>query len=131
MAFASQLKTSDKGKPLTEGWWRRFKKRNSSALKLAKPEALEQARAANTNEETINHWFDLLEGTIEKHKVVSGSQIWNVDEKGFTLDPLPRRVTTGRDNRHVYQQHRRAADHITTNICVNAAGQFLPPQKYV
>ena len=128
MAFASQLKTSDKGKPLTEGWWRRFKKRHSSALKLAKPEGQEQARAASTNEETINHQFDLLEGTITKHEVVSGYKIWNVDVKGFTLDPLPRRVIAGQDNQHVYQQHRRTADHITTNICVNAAGQFLPPQ---
>ena len=40
------------------------------------------------NSETVNHYFNLLESTLEDNGLIhSPSQIYNVDESGIPLDP--------------------------------------------
>ena len=64
---------------------------------------------------------------VETHSNdISATTMWNADEKGFIIDPLPQKVVT-KKNSTAQQQHRRSNDHVTTLICANAAGQVLPP----
>eukprot|EP00117_Sycon_ciliatum_P013910 scpid4122/ scgid6187/ Tigger transposable element-derived protein 1 len=110
LALAAEIVRRETGRPcqkLTTMWWRRFKKRNPTVT---------TKRLAG----------DLLEATIEKHSIAPG-QLWNVDEKGFNPDPIPKRVVTARASK-AQQQHKRSHDHITANICINACGNHLPPQ---
>ena len=111
---------------LTKSWWRGFKRpRRNPELTTRRPESLEVCRAMSANPANMNRWQELLS---RETAGLSASQVWNVDEKGFVLDSLPRRVVYAKQQRHVGQQDTRPHDHITTNVCMNAAGQFLPPQ---
>ena len=55
------------------------------------------------------------------------ASLWNVDEKGFNSDSLPRAVVVGRTG-FVRQQHTKSQDHVSANICINACGSNKPPQ---
>ena len=55
------------------------------------------------------------------------ASLWNVDEKGFNSDSLPRAVVAGRPGL-VRQQHMKSEEHMTANICINACGSNKPPQ---
>ncbi|XP_065188306.1 uncharacterized protein LOC135819081 [Sycon ciliatum] len=128
LALAAEIVRRETGRPcqkLTTMWRRRFKKRNPTVT-TKRPTSLEESRARNANPAAISAFFDLLEATIEKHSIALG-QLWNVDEKGFNPDPIPKRVVTARASR-AQQQHKRSHDHITANICINACGNHLPPQ---
>ena len=60
-------------------------------------------------------------------KKIGPEQIWNVDEKGFNPDPLPKRVVAGRKGTTV-QVYQKSHDHVIANICISTAGVHLPPQ---
>ena len=111
---------------LTRGWWRRFIRRHPS-LTMKTPAASEQSRAQQAGPHIFNEWFKLLEATMQELKITSGSQIWNADETGFKLDPLPRKVVCDKKQKNLPQQVHHTNDHITVHICVNAAGRALPP----
>ena len=111
---------------LTRGWWRRFIRRHPS-LTMKTPAALEQSRAQQAGPHIFNEWFKLLQTTMQELKITSGSQIWNADETGFKLDPLPRKVVCDKKQKNLSQQVQHTNDHITVHICVNAAGRALPP----
>lgn len=128
-ALAAEIVRRESGAPcpkLGRGWWRGFKRRLED-IAIRNPTSLEPARARHANAETFGRFYDLLQATVQEHKLTA-PQIWNVDEKGFTPDPLPRRVVASRQAARVHQQHSKSQDHITANVCVNAAGNHLPPQ---
>ena len=109
----------------TATWWRGFKNRHPD-ITTKRPKGLEQWRAKQGEPSVINDFFDLLEKAVED-KNITASTIWNVDEKPFVLDPVSRRVVANK-SAYPQQQYRRTHDHLTVNVCVNAAGQMLLPQ---
>ena len=128
-AIASELARRDTGNKDTKlghGWWRGFRRRNPD-LAVRSPRSLEEGRAKNTSPETLEQFYNLLEKTIADNGIEAAT-LWNVDEKGFSPDPKPRKVVASKTARTVNQQHRKSHDHITANICINAAGNHLPPQ---
>ena len=95
-------------------------------LSLATPRSLEQGRAKQGNNETIDDFFDKLEKICGDNDI-SATTMWNADEKGFIIDPLPQKVVTKKILPLNTEQHRRSNDQVTTLIRANAAGQVLPP----
>lgn len=106
-------------------WWQGFKRRHATAT-IKTPKGLEQNRARQGDPGIICDMFDKLDAMVKTHKITAHT-MWNVDEKPFILDPVPRRVVTTTSSKP-QQQHRRTNDHITVNICASAAGNVLPPQ---
>ena len=49
------------------------------------------------------------------------ASVWNVDEKAFNSDSLPRAVVAGRAGL-VRQQHTKSQDQVSANICINVSG---------
>ena len=109
----------------SQNWWRGFKRRHPEVTSKA-PKGLEHTRAKQGDPAILNDFFEKLASIVEEHGI-SASTIWNADEKPFNPDPLPRRVVAKKGSRPS-QQHKRSHDHITVIVCVNAAGQCLPPQ---
>lgn len=110
---------------LGKKWWRGFKRRHPD-ITTKQPRSLELARAKNANQQAIDGFYELLEKTC-RDKDIGPGQIWNVDEKGFTPDPLPKRVVASHTAKSV-QLHQKSHDHVTASICISAAGVYLPPQ---
>jgi len=120
------VRTTDREqKSLTKEWWRGFKRRHRN-LTLSSPRSLEQARAKQSSDEILADFQSKLTDTIKKNHITA-SHCWNVDEKGFVIDPIPRKVVAEKRTTAI-QQHRRSNDHVTVNVCCSAAGQYLPPQ---
>ena len=50
-----------KGNKISNGWWRRFLEMQKSLLSLRRGDATCHLRLSAINEETLNHYFDMLE----------------------------------------------------------------------
>ena len=112
---------------VTEGWWNSFIKRHPDVT-LRAPVPLSQARARATDEEVMDHYFDLLEATFQQYNLLGKpGQIFNLDESGFPLNPKPPKgvFDKGIKNPTAYCTGDKAQ--ITVLACVNAIGNSLPP----
>ena len=78
---------------VTHGWWERFCFRHPE-ISLRITSALSYARAKGQNEEALSNYFDVLEETLDEHKLHDKpALIFNVDETGLPLSPsLPKGV---------------------------------------
>ena len=76
------------------------------------------------NEDTLKHYFDLLEDTLKEHNLLdSPSQLYNVDESGIPLDPKALKVVTMKGTKKAQYQSPGRKGQITIVTCGNAAGQ--------
>lgn len=128
-----QYRDSDKAFPFSNvqksaswKWWRDFRQRYNLCLRT--PENLSNYRAANTNRETLDDFYDKLEDVYNKvGTALKPSQIWNCDETGVCYVMKSGRVVTRVGKKYVY--NRVIADKAETHTvlpCVNAAGEFGP-----
>ena len=68
---------------VTNGWW-------DSSLSLRNPEQLYHVGAVCTSPKALDHYFDILEETLDQNDLSSKPcQKYNYDETGMPLDPAP------------------------------------------
>ena len=114
---------------VSEGWWRRFRERQSDVL-LRQEDSTAHIRMDAMNQETIDHYFSLLHDTLVTHDLLGKpAQIYNIDETGISFNPrLPKIVSTKRkETKKVRYRSSGRKGQITVVACVSAAGKSIPP----
>ena len=112
---------------VTNGWWDSFRKRHPS-LSLRNPEQLSHVRATCTSPEVLDHYFDILEKTLDQNDLSSKPcQIYNCDEIGIPLDPAPPKVIARKGQKHTQSITTGNKTQITVLSCCSASGHVLPP----
>ncbi|XP_035228762.1 uncharacterized protein LOC118200883 [Stegodyphus dumicola] len=108
-------------------WFYAFLKQNPQLL-LWTPEGTSMARARGFNRENVNHFFNLLERIVDKHKFTAGT-IFNVDESGFTTGQKSlSKIIACKGKHQVGNLTSGEWGVITTMVCaVSAAGLYIPP----
>ena len=111
---------------LSRHWLRRFMARNKDLTKKT-PQQLSAHRAKCASRHTVYQWMQRLGEMYERHDILSGMQIWNVDETGLIDIPKLRKVichTKGKAQQIVGKEKGS----LTTclGMC-NAAGLKVPP----
>lgn len=107
-------------------WLYGFLKRHP-ILALRNPEKTSMARAKGFNRVALKMFFDLLESLYLKYQF-SPNDIYNVDETGIlTVPNKPSKVLALRGKKQVGSlASAERGVLVTTEICVNAAGNFVP-----
>ena len=119
-------KKTKQDKPLTLNWFYGFLGRWPD-LRVVKPRALEVSRAKAANPENIKQYFTELEKALKKYDLMDQPQlIYNMDEKGLTINHTPPRVVAGVE---VSPQEVTSGKGQTITLlgCGNAIGQAIPP----
>ncbi|XP_052088188.1 uncharacterized protein LOC127725302 [Mytilus californianus] len=113
-------------KPLTLTWFYGMLGRWPD-LKVVKPRALEVARAKAANKENITKYFNELEKALLKYDLMDKPHlIYNVDEKGVTINHNPSKVVSGVETSS-QEVTSGKGDTVTILGCGNAIGNALPP----
>ena len=120
---------SKKGKddtPLIMNWFYGFMGRWPD-LHTVKPRSLEVARAKAANEANVRKYFTELEKALDKYDLRDQPHlIYNVDEKGLTINHKPPNVVAGTET--VAQEVTSGKGETITLIgCGNAVGNAIPP----
>jgi len=124
--YAVQLGKRDPNKPLTLNWFRRFIKRWPE-LRVCKPRSLEVSRAKSTSAQVISSYFDGLQKVIKKYNLEDKPHlIFNVYEKGITLNHTPPQVVAGAE---FHPNYVTSGKSVATTIpgCGSAIGTTIPP----
>ena len=110
---------------VTNGWWDSFRKRHPS-LSLRNPEQLSHVRAVCTSPEALDHYFDILEETLDQNDLSSKPcQIYNCDETGMPLDPAPPKVIAQKGQKHTESITTGNKTQITVLSCCSVSGHVL------
>ena len=108
-------------------WWRGFRDGHKE-LSLRKVEAIDRGRAANTKEDIIQEYFDVLEDTMRKNNLLDKSHLlFNYDESALVLNKLAKRVLVPRKSKLCRPIATANTQHVSVLCCVSAAGSTLPP----
>lgn len=107
-------------------WFKNWLKRHPQMSKKM-PVKLSVARAMNSNQATLDAWFDLYERMLLDLKITRPEQIFNIDESG--VESIPKRqVVVGRKGKIASQTvSRDRGDRTTVLTFANAAGEHFPP----
>ncbi len=121
----------EKGVPrsarISDGWWRRFMQRHPQ-LSLRTGDATGYARMNAMNKENIVAYFDLLNSVLNDNNLkVHPEQIYNLDESGLPLNPLPPKVIAFRGQKNVRYHCSGSKAQITVLECCSGTGQVIPP----
>lgn len=110
-----------------EDWASSFLRRHTR-LSIRSPEATSAARARGFNRATVGEFFTLLEQIQNKHHF-GPTRIFNVDETGLTtVQGKPSRIMALRGKKQVGALTSAERGQLcTVEICMSAAGQFIPP----
>ena len=112
---------------ITRGWWDSFRARHPEVT-LRHAEPLSYARAAASNPEIINRYFDLLEDVIKVNGLSKRpGQIFNCDETGMPLSHTPPKVIAQVGQKHPYSITSGDKSQITVLACASASGYSIPP----
>ena len=86
------------------------------------------ARAAASNPDIINRYFDLLEDVIKVNGLSKHpGQIFNCDETGMPLSHTPPKVIAQVGQKHPYSITSGDKSQITILACASASGYSIPP----
>ena len=107
-------------------WFNGFMRRQDG-LALKSPKLLSVYRAKCANRDVINGWFDVYESVIEKHKIDSPINIWNVDECGCIDTPRPKKVVCPVRARPNQLCASEKGETSTAVVFISAAGYHLKP----
>ena len=111
--------------PLTLKWIEGFRKRWPE-IKVSKPRNLDHVRAKMTNETSVNSYFKNLQKTLVKYDLMDKPhRIFNVDEKGISLDHKPPHIVSCSDAPLAVTTGRSQT--ITILGCGSAGGIAIPP----
>lgn len=124
--FAVDLGIRPKDKPLTLKWFRGFLKRWPE-LKVQKPRSLEQSRAKCTSKAKVTEYMDNLKTVLEENNLTDKPHlIFNVDEKGITIDHKPPHVVSSSQTRPSAVTSGKGQT-VTIIGCGSASGMQIPP----
>ena len=111
----------------TKKWMRNIFRRHKE-LALRKPHPLDKSRASLTQEQ-INNYFSLLKSTLKTLNITYPSQIYNVDETGFSGHlGCAEKVIVKKGDRQAFKVEIALGEHITVNMAISASGATIPPQ---
>ena len=94
------------------------------------PHPLDKSRASLTQEQ-INNYFSLLESTLKTLNITDPSQIYNVDETGFSNHlECAEKVIVKKGARQAFKVEIALGEHLTVNMAISASGatSCIPPQ---
>jgi len=112
---------------VSHGWWDKFRQRHPE-LVMRYGEAIAYEHAAAVNKETIFHYFDLLESTLQSnHLLDRPSLVFNADESGMPLSTKPGKRVGIRGMKWVYNTTSGVKTQITVLCCASASGCAIPP----
>ena len=112
---------------VSAGWWSSFISRHPKVA-LRTPATLSLARAAASDRDILDNYFDELECTLEENGLLDKPcLIFNMDETGMPLDPKPLKIVTQKGHKNPSQVSNGVKTQITVVGCVSAGGQCLPP----
>ena len=95
---------------------------------LRTPAPLSFSRAIASDRESINSYFDLLEETLLENNILNKpSNIFNLDESGFPLNPRPLKVLCRKGSRNPVHLTGDCKAQVTVLACTSATGYALPP----
>lgn len=124
--FAVQIGKRQKDNPLTIKWIRGFLKRWPE-IKLFKPRGLEYARARMASEAVVTEFFENLKNTLEEHDFMNNPHlIFNVDEKGLTVNHQPPLIVASSDF-HPQAVTSGKGKTVTVIGGISASGSSIPP----
>ncbi len=87
---------------VSDGWWTSFSRRHPR-LTLRNPSSLSRARAAASNIDTLNDYFDLFEETIDMYDLRDRPELYfNMDESGMPLNAKSPKLTVRPDLLHQF-----------------------------
>jgi len=115
-------------KPAGKDWFYSFMSRHPE-LAVRTPENTSAARASAFNKVTVSKFFDLLESEIYKRKFTP-NRIHNVDETGVSTVPnKPSKILSIKGKKQVgtIASAERGGQLVTVELCVSAAGHYVPP----
>ena len=124
--FAVQLGKRTKNQVLTEKWFRQFMKRWPD-LSVVRSRALEAVRARAASMENVNAYFQELDSILTKYNLKERPHlIYNVDEKGITLNHTPPHVVAEINSCPPAVTSGKSST-ITILGCGSASGVAVPP----
>ena len=114
-------------KIVSNGWWQRFRERHEKiTLRSAAP--LCQVRAMAMDRDSIDRYFNILENTLCENGIMDKpKQIFNCDESGMPLSPKAPMTVSRKGDKNPSHITSDTKSQITVLVCVNAAGDFMPP----
>uniref|UniRef100_A0A1X7UWI0 HTH CENPB-type domain-containing protein n=1 Tax=Amphimedon queenslandica TaxID=400682 RepID=A0A1X7UWI0_AMPQE len=127
LAIAKEILRS-KGNPthVSNGWWESFRSRHL-ILTLQTVEKLSYACSVASDPKIIDHYFDLLEKTLQDNESFdSPAQIFNCDESGLPLEHTLSSVVGIKGQKHSRTLTSGNRKQMTVLACVNAAGYAIP-----
>ena len=126
-AVAKEKGLMDGGKKISDGWWRRFKERQSS-LSLRKGDSTAAVRLSCTNAENLKQYFSLLGKVLTENDLLEKpAQLYNMDETGMPIDHKPPNVIAKKGQKKVRYRSAGNKSQVTVVGCVSAVGQAIPP----
>lgn len=111
-------------------WLRLYLQRNSE-LSIRMPEKTSMQRAVGFNKVKVGIFFNVLEKVLynsDGTRAVPQTNIYNVDESGYTVCQKPQRIVAkkGKKNVGILTSAERGKN-ITVVCCVSAHGVYVPP----
>ena len=120
-------KDHEKKKTVTHGWWNGYRKRHPDIV-LRNPEPLSSVRHMACNPEVLRSYFEELESILVENDLIhQPSQIFNMDETGFPLNPKSTFIACKRGEKHPSFVSSGASTHITVLACCSASGYSMLP----
>lgn len=121
-----QLRTPFKDGVPGIDWFIGFKKRHNLSIK--KPQAVEFVRKKATDPFIIYGYFALLKKTLSELMLTDqSSQIWNLDESSFSIDPTRTKVVGKRGTPCSRVTSTPGRENTTVCLMASASGQKAPP----
>ena len=109
-------------------WFEGFSQRHP-CISVRKPESLSAARSTMLNENVVSTYFDKLGECLGYFGLKNRpSQIFNMDESGFSTVHKPGKIVGRRGKKGVHSKTSgERGENISVVCCVSAQGQALPP----
>ncbi len=109
---------------VSSGWWAAFRKRHPQ-LSLRTAEQVSYVRSLGTRPEILSKYFNLLKDTLLQNDLFERPcQIFNMDETGMPLSPVPQKVICLKGSKHTTTGDK---SQITVVACCSAGGFCMPP----
>ena len=97
-------------------------------MSLRNPEQLSHVRTVCTSPEVLDHYFDILEETLDQNDLShKPCQKYNCDETGMPLDQAPPKVIAWKGQKHTQSITTGNKTQINVLSCCSASGHVLPP----